>query len=342
MYILRARPERTPFHLCHAPSARHVRVPVWKQILQGFGYDTLLVLVINGDKFRDVGHHGIPDIIWCETFDTQGQRMLVRVHHMHILHGCSEAALFFRREPLKLEQRCIIVKHPNISFESSFVQDNTLHNMLELIPTRIWMLASLPSMGDRADDRIPIPFSPGLYFLVAHQGCFSLFGVRRNEGHGLKFLATWQRASGTDQVSEVPEAMHLTLGKSDAKEVPNPQQELRNRRHRNNSRTCTWHEPNVCLHRGGIARTPLRPSSRIEPRSKLVPRCARGRWLYKTILDQEKRRTRTRSRRFNDEHRILDMHAGMIRHRVDGHQASASAIRTMALGASNSSWVTPI
>ena len=38
--------------------------------------------------------------------------------------------------------------------------------------------------------------------------------------------------------------------------------------------TCTWHEPNVRLHRGGIARTPLRPSSRIEPRSKLVPRCA--------------------------------------------------------------------
>lgn len=29
---------------------------------------------------------------------------------------------------------------------------------------------------------------------------------------------------------------------------------------------------------------------------------------------------------------ILDMHAGMIRHRVDGGQASASAIRTMALG----------
>ena len=38
------------------------------------------------------------------------------------------------------------------------------------------------------------------------------------------------------------------------------------------------------------------------------------------------------------------MHAGMIRHRVDGgQQASASAIRTMALGrADNSSWVTPI
>ena len=36
------------------------------------------------------------------------------------------------------------------------------------------------------------------------------------------------------------------------------------------------------------------------------------------------------------------MHAGMIRHRVDGGQASASAIRTMALGAGNSSWVTPI
>ena len=34
----------------------------------------------------------------------------------------------------------------------------------------------------------------------------------RNEGHGLKFLATRQWASGTDQVSEVPaEAMHLTL-----------------------------------------------------------------------------------------------------------------------------------
>ena len=190
---------------------------------------------------------------------------------MHILHGCSEAALFFRREPLKLEQRCIIVKHPNISLESSFVQYNTLHNLLQLIPTRIWMLASLPSMGDRADDCITIPFSPGLYFLVTHQGCFSL-GVRRNEGHGLKFLATRQWASGTDQVSEVPaEAMHLTLGKSDAKEVPNPQQELRNR---NNSRTCTWHEPNVRLHRGGIARTPLRPSSRIEPRSTSVPRCA--------------------------------------------------------------------
>ena len=61
------------------------------------------------------------------------------------------------------------------------------------------------------------------------------------------------------------------LGKSDAKEVPNPQQELRNRRNRNNSRTCTWHEPNVRLHRGGIARTPLHPSSRIEPRSTLVP-----------------------------------------------------------------------
>ena len=191
MYILRARPEWTPFHLCHTPSARRVRVPVWKQILQGFGYDILLVLVINRDKFRLVGHHAIPDIIWCETFDTQGQRMLVRVHHMHILHGCSEAVLFFRREPLKLEQRCIIVKHPNISFESSFVQDNTLHNMLELIPTRIWMLASLPSMGDRADDRIPISFSPGLYFLVAHQGCFSLFGVWRNKGLRLKFLATW-------------------------------------------------------------------------------------------------------------------------------------------------------
>ena len=78
-----------------------------------------------------------------ETFDTQGQRVLVSVHHMHILHGCSEAALLFWTEPLKLEQRCIIVKHPNISFESSFVQDNTIHNMLELIPTRIWMLASL-------------------------------------------------------------------------------------------------------------------------------------------------------------------------------------------------------
>ena len=52
---------------------------------------------------------------------------------------------------------------------------------------------------------------------------------------------------------------------------------------------------------------------------------------------RRKRRTRTRSRRFNDEDRILDMHAGMIRHRVDGGQASASAIRTMALGAGNSS-----
>ena len=210
MYILRARPERTPFHLCHAPSARRVRVPVWKQILQRFGYDMPLVLVINTDKFRLVGHHAIPDIIWCETFDAQGQRVLVRVHHMHILHGCSEAAFFFRREPLKLEQRCIIIKHPNISLEGSFVQDNTLHNLLELIPTRIWMLASLPSMGDRANDCIPLPFSPGLYFLVAHQGCFSL-GVRRNKGHGLKFLATWQWASGTDQVSEVPEAMNFTL-----------------------------------------------------------------------------------------------------------------------------------
>ena len=210
MYILRARPEWTPFHLCHTPSARKVSGFVRNQILQRFGYHTSLVFVINRDKFRLVIHHAIPDNIWCETFDTQGQRVLVRVHHMHILHGCSEAALFFRREPLKLEQRCIIVKHPNISFESSFVQDNTIHNMLELIPTRIWMLASLPSVGDRADDRIPIPFSPGLYFLVAHQGCFSL-GVRRNEGHGLKFLATRQWASGTDQLSEVPEAMHFTL-----------------------------------------------------------------------------------------------------------------------------------
>ena len=67
-------------------------------------------------------------------------------------------------------------------------------------------------------------------------------------------------------------------------------------------------------------------------------------WLHKTILNQEKRRTRTGSRRFNGKDRILDMHAGMIRHRVDGgQQASASAIRTMALGrADNSSWVTPI
>jgi hypothetical protein len=63
----------------------------------------------------------------------------------------------------------------------------------------------------------------------------------------------------------------LTLGKSPAKEVPNPQHELRNRRNRNNSRTCTLNEPNVRLHRGGIARTPLRPSSRIEPWSTLVP-----------------------------------------------------------------------
>ena len=147
MYILRARPEWTPFHLCHAPSARRVRVPVWKQILQGFGYDMLVVLVINRDKFRLVGHHAIPDILWCETFDTQGQRVLVSIHHMHILHGCSEAAFLFWTEPLKLEQRCIIVKHPNISLEGSFVQDNTLHNLLKLIPTRIWMLASLPSMG---------------------------------------------------------------------------------------------------------------------------------------------------------------------------------------------------
>ena len=210
MYILRARPEWTPFHLCHAPSARRVRVPVWKQILQGFGYDMLVVLVINRDKFRLVGHHAIPDILWCETFDTQGQRVLVSIHHMHILHGCYEAAFLFWTEPLKLEQRCIIVKHPNISLESSFVQCNTLRNLLELIPTRIWMLACLPSMGDRADDRIPIPFSPGLYLLVAHQGCFSL-GVRRNKGLRLEFLATWQWASGTDQLSEVPEARHLTL-----------------------------------------------------------------------------------------------------------------------------------
>ena len=124
-----------------------------------------------------------------------------------LLRSC----FFFRREPLKLEQRCIIIKHPNISFESSFVQYNTLHNLLQLISTRIWMLASLPSMGDRANDCIPLPFSPGLYFLVTHQGCFSLFGVRRNEGLGLEFLATWQWAFGSDQLSEVPEAMHLTL-----------------------------------------------------------------------------------------------------------------------------------
>ena len=40
MYILRARPERTPFHLCHTPSARKVGGFVRNQILQGFGYDT--------------------------------------------------------------------------------------------------------------------------------------------------------------------------------------------------------------------------------------------------------------------------------------------------------------
>ena len=68
MYNLRARPEWTPFHLCHTPSARKVSGFIRNQILQRFGYNTFLVFVINRDKFRLVGHHAIPDIIWC-TWD---------------------------------------------------------------------------------------------------------------------------------------------------------------------------------------------------------------------------------------------------------------------------------
>ena len=64
MYILRARPEWTPFHLCHAPSARKVSGFVRNQILQGFGYDTFLVVVINRVPSRwpscDSRHH----LVW--------------------------------------------------------------------------------------------------------------------------------------------------------------------------------------------------------------------------------------------------------------------------------------
>ena len=165
------------------------------------------------------------------------------------------------------------------------------------------MLASLPSMGDRADDRIPIPFSPGLYFLVAHQGCFSL-GVRQIKGLGLEFLATWQWASRKNQFSEVP-AMRFdaasrkqsgTLSKNYVTHVTVTIVGL--------SRTCTWHEPNVRLRRGGIARTPLRPSSRIEPWSTLVS-IFPGKCGSTKQSSTRRRRTRTRSRRFNDEDRIL-------------------------------------
>ena len=105
------------------------------------------------------------------------------------------------------------------------------------------------------------------------------------------------------------------LGKSDAKEVPNPQQELRNRRNRNNrnnSRTCSD------LH---LARTKRTSASwrncanafaSFKSYWALVNVGANfswEMWLHKTILDQEKRRTRTRSRRFNGEDRILGWHA---------------------------------
>ena len=127
-----------PFHLRHAPTSLQVKVPIFHQTFQGKSLYSLALLIPNRNKLLFIGHHGIPSVLWCEAFNSEGQVVLVAIHHMHVGHCLSEASLLVGvRISLILKHGSVVIKDPHVCVEGCLKQCRVARNVLQLIPTQL-------------------------------------------------------------------------------------------------------------------------------------------------------------------------------------------------------------
>ena len=126
---------------------------------------------------------------------------------MHVVHRLSKALLFMWVGSFILEERTVIIEDPNVCFECSTVQSRMIDDVLQLVPTWIWMFPGFPGVGNRTNDCLLGPIGPILHFFVRHQRTLTLPTAR--EGLGFCFLPSRQRPFGENQIRKVPQRRFL-------------------------------------------------------------------------------------------------------------------------------------
>ena len=125
-------------------------------------------------------------MLWSKGFDPECQSAFVSIHKVHVVHRLSKALLFMWVGSFVLEERAVIIEDPNVCFEGSTVQSRMIDDVLQLVPTRIWMFPGFPGVGNGTNDCLLGPIGPILHFFVRHQRTLTL--ATASEGLGFSFL----------------------------------------------------------------------------------------------------------------------------------------------------------